>query len=622
MEIDELKARFRGSRWDPVRREWNIPVRHYFNVLEFADDHGFEIDPEAAHLDIPRPPRSTPELSLFEDKILVQAPYEEVLQKTLDALDGSWHTGQMGWVFPHERMTKMLHWAKMFDADVSSEVTELAAALEEKELGKRAQSHSTEGTLRVPGIGLELYPYQRAGVEYASEKRRTFIADPMGVGKTIQALATVHHLKTYPALVVCQPSLLLDWEAKINEGVPEAGVHVIRGRAEDAVGEPIADGSAHYTVVGYSNLEAHAKALSQGGFRGLILDESHYCKNPKAKRTKAAMKVADSIPEDGSILLLTGTPIMNRPAEYAPQLEILGMMNEFGTTWEFYRRYCNAHRDRFGQWDLKGASRLPELHTKLRSLGYIRREVKDVLPDLPEITHDTILIEMPLKYRSEYMKAVIDIEEWYTAEVEKLAEVEGRSPTAARIKAHFATQHFEELIQLTALRRITAQAKVKPAVEWALAAVDAGEKVVIAAHHREIVNAVADATGGLKIIGGQSPEETERVKQEFSDGELGCLTISIQAAAHGHTLTAARQMLVVEPPWTPALYEQTIKRIHRIGQEHPVVIHNMVCPGTVDERVHNTLRRKLDATTAAITNDLDVSSLLQELIQGDEDEAF
>ena len=195
-----------------------------------------------------------------------------------------------------------------------------------------------------------------------------------------------------------------------------------------------------------------------------------------------------------------------------------------------------------------------------------------------------------------------DLQEWYTQQQEQLAIQEGNNPTQARIRAHYATQNYENLIQLTELRKIAAQSKIPHALEWIENANTQGQKIVIAAHHRHIVQTLANELNAPMIIGGQPPKDTEKAKHEFMNN-TNCMNIviSIEAAAHGHTLTASHNMLFIEAPWTPAKYHQTCARIHRIGQNHPATIHNLINPQTIDAHIYQTLQNKTQKTQPAIT---------------------
>ena len=216
-------------------------------------------------------------------------------------------------------------------------------------------------------------------MEYASKAKRCFIADEMGLDKTIQAIATLEYSskssEIYPAVIVCPPTLVLNWQAEWNRWLPHRKIEVVTSRK--SFPEPR---TYDVVVVGYSNIQHWEKELTS--HNSYIFDESHYAKTPTAQRTKSAIKMAKSADKDGIVLCLTGTPVTNRPAEYASQLDIIGKLKEFGGLWGFYRRYCSAFQDKFGQWNISGHSHLDELNDRLRGTCYIRRTKSQVLTEL------------------------------------------------------------------------------------------------------------------------------------------------------------------------------------------------------------------------------------------------
>ena len=213
-----------------------------------------------------------------------------------------------------------------------------------------------------------LHPFQRAGVRYALERRRTFIADEQGLGKTVQALATLELDDAFPAAVVCPASMKLTWERETHIWLPNRTVAVLDGRTGDTWSGDAA--KADIVVFNYDILEAHLAELAARGLRALILDESHYVKNPRARRTKAALELAERLPADALRLGLTGTPILNRPEELVAQLRVLGRLQDFGSGARLTRRFRAAGSD-------------DRLHWNLRAHCYVRRTKKQVLPQLP-----------------------------------------------------------------------------------------------------------------------------------------------------------------------------------------------------------------------------------------------
>jgi SWI/SNF-related matrix-associated actin-dependent regulator 1 of chromatin subfamily A len=597
-EVDALKHSFPQARWDRLNKTWLLPVTDLPKAIEFSEAWGITIDEELERLQLPKHPIGRTSIRLKNGKLKIRLPYEPVQVTALKTIPGiQWDHNKNEWSAPYKTVHDIIQWATNFDIEIPESI------LEQAEIELRQAQHSQDlanaetANITVPNLQLELYPYQKAGVAYATEKQRCFIADEMGLGKSLQALAVTEYTNQYPALIICPSSLTEDWNTKIKEALPNRTTQTIQGRKTPNMTE------TDYTIIGYPNIHAQKPHLNQQNYNTLILDESHYCKNRTAQRTKAAKNLAKNIPPEGNVLLLTGTPITNRPAEYAPQLEIIQKIDEFGGLWNFYKRYCDAYKDQWGHWQIYGSSNLKELHNKLKTHCYIRREKQDVLPDLPPITYNTITTQMAPKYRKEYNHALQDLQDWYTQQQEQLAEQNGGNPTAAGIRAHYAAQNYETLIQLTALRQITAKAKLTHAIEWVQNANDQGHKIVIAAHHRDIVQTLSAELNSPMIIGGQTPQKTETAKHEFMNN-TNCMNIiiSITAAAHGHTLTASNNMLILEAPWTPAQYHQTTARIHRIGQNNNVTIHNLIIPNTIDQHIYNTLDKKTQNTQPAITN--------------------
>lgn len=596
-EIQALKTSFPQARWDKLNKHWTLPLNTLQQAINFAKSWNIQIDDDLTHLQLPDHPHATTTIRLEKEILKIDTPYDTLQIHDLKTIPGiKWNPTHNHWETPYTNVHELIKWANKYNHPIPQHI-QTQADIETKKLQHTQNlTQATTANINIPTLQLELYPYQKAGVQYAAEKQRTFIADEMGLGKSLQALATTEYTNQYPALIICPTSLTEDWKNKIQQALPHRTTQTIEGRKTPNMTE------TDYTIIGYPNIHHHKQHLNNQKHNTLILDESHYCKNPDAQRTKAAKNIAKNIPQTGNILLLTGTPITNMPAEYAPQLEILGHIDHFGGRWNFYKRYCGAYRDNWGHWQTHGATNTTELREKLQTLCYIRREKQHVLPDLPPITYNTIHTTMDKKHRTMYNHALNDLKEWYTQQQEQLAIQNGTNPTAATIRAHYATQNYETLIQLTELRKIVAQSKIPHALEWIENANNAQQKIVIAAHHRHIVQTLANELNAPMIIGGQNPQKTENAKQEFQNNpNTKNIVISIDAAAHGHTLTTSNNMLFIEAPWTPAKYHQTCARIHRIGQTQPATIHNLINPNTIDQHIYNTLQNKTQKTQPAIT---------------------
>jgi hypothetical protein len=173
-------------------------------------------------------------------------------------------------------------------------------------------------------LGGELAPFQWGAVRYALRARRAFLADEQGLGKTVEALATVEADDAYPTVVVCPASLKLNWEREIERWLPHRSVAIIQGRA------PVPP-TAEITILNYEIVASHRETLARMRPRALVVDESHLCKNPQAKRTRAVRRLAESVAPDGLRLALTGTPVLNHAEELISQLRVIGRLEDFGS---------------------------------------------------------------------------------------------------------------------------------------------------------------------------------------------------------------------------------------------------------------------------------------------------
>ncbi len=504
--------------------------------------------------------------------------------------------------------------------------------------GLVALSAATDAALDVPGLGGELKPFQRAGVAYLLEQRRAFLADEQGLGKTIEALATLQADNAYPAIVVCPASLKLNWMREIARWLPGrtaqalAGTGIKRSVASqpsttmpsahgdttdtpaagdsstilspadiaspgDATETPAAETSsgvasspdiaspadipaADITVVNYDILAARGPALAGISPRALVLDESHYCKNAAAKRTQAVARLAGAIPDDGLVLALTGTPVMNRPPELIAQLRIIGRLADFGSGAQFGRRF-------------KGADAHVRLHWHLRSRCFARRLKADVLPQLPAKTRAVVPVE--LDNEPEYRLAESDVVAWLRSRPLDLRELDAK--VAAALRA-------ERLVRLNALKLLAARGKLHAALAWIHDFCSSGERLVVFASHREVQRAVCERfPHALHVLGNDSHAARDASVEAFQAADASgnqLIVCSLAVAGQGLTLTQSSNVAFLELDWTPAKHDQAEDRCHRIGQQDAVNAWYLLAAGTIDETIATLLERKravIDAVT-------------------------
>jgi SNF2 family DNA or RNA helicase len=590
--VAEIKQ-ITGSKFDRYSKTWRIPVTATDAAVKFALNHNWWVDPELVTIDLPEAPPDA-KLEFDGDRVFLHFSYDPVKVRAVKRIPGvTWDKTSKGWVAPAASLAEAVDWAETFGVAVDETTKQWILDITEKRDELIRQSRETDADLDV--AGLPLLPYQRAGVKYAAAARRTFIADDMGLGKTIQAIATVELTQAYPCVVVCPPTLVLNWAKEYEKWLPYRKVATVKNRKD------FPDPGYEVLIVGYSNIKAWEQQLKNHA--GYVFDESHYCKSLDAQRTKAAIKAAKTAPQEGVVLCLTGTPVTNKPAEYAAQLEILGKIGDFGGRWGFYRRYCNAFRDRFGQWNIEGHSNLDELNERLRGNCYIRRTKEQVLDELPPVRHHRMVVDGTAGGMKEYRKAEADIVNYLMERAREIAEELGLPAGSAAVRARMRAEGNEHLVRIGVLRKLAARAKMPAVTELVESYLNEGKKVVLAAHHREIVDELASKYGNLKIQGQMKVEEVERHKaafQELPASEAPSIVLSIQAAKTGHTLTAAQDVVFVELPWTWADIEQTYSRCHRLGQKGSVTATFVLCADTIDEQMFDLVEQKRDVVGTAV----------------------
>jgi SWI/SNF-related matrix-associated actin-dependent regulator of chromatin subfamily A-like protein 1 len=443
--------------------------------------------------------------------------------------------------------------------------------------GLVALSAAHDAELEVPGLGGELKPFQRAGVAYLLERRRAFLADEQGLGKTIEALATLEADGAFPAIVVCPANLKLNWLREIEIWLPGRTARALSG--EQAAGTEATP--ADITVLNYDIVGARLAELVASGPQALVIDEAHYCKNQSAKRTRAVQQLAAEVPAEGIVLALSGTPVVNRPAELIPQLRILGRLSDFGSGARFGARF-------------RGADAHHRLHWHLRARCFVRRLKQDVLPQLPAKTRAVVPIE--LENHAEYRLAEADLLAWLRSQPLDLRELDAKLAAALRA---------ERLVRLSALKLLAARGKLTAALAWMHDFCSSGERLVVFAHHREVQAAVLQRfPGALHILGQDSPSARDAALQAFQapDDEGNQLIVcSMEVAGQGLTLTRSSNVAFLELDWTPAKHDQAEDRCHRIGQQDAVNAYYLLAADTVDETIGALLERKR-AVIAAVTD--------------------
>jgi hypothetical protein len=457
-----------------------------------------------------------------------------------------------------------------------------------------ALSVAEDADLELPPLGGELRPFQRAGVKYALTQRRTFLADEQGLGKTVQALAALEADDAYPAVVVCPASLKLTWEREAANWLPHRRTAVLSGRTARGWSRAGAE-RADIVILNYDIVSGHVESLAALEPAAAVFDESHYCKEPRARRTKACLALSARVQPGGLRLALTGTPILNRPKELVSQLRLIGRLEDFGSGAAMTRRF-------------RAPEALERLHWHLRAHCYARHLKADVLPQLPAKRQVTIPVD--LANEAEYRLAERNVVDWLRTQPLELRTLQAKVAAALRN---------ERLVQLNKLRQLAGRGKLDAAIAWVDDFIASGEPLVVFADHVELQHALVERFPDAgHVLGDDSTVARDEAVTAFQrDDGPQLIVCSLRAAGQGLTLTRASNVAFLELDWTPARMAQAEDRCHRIGQANAVTAWYLLAPDTIDETMADMLAEKRGVIGAVTDGKMEQGeSLIEAVMRG------
>jgi len=434
---------------------------------------------------------------------------------------------------------------------------------------------ATDTTFVPDGVKADMYPYQRIGVEFfVNNQGRAILADSQGLGKTLQSLAYVAHSKFKRTLIVCPASVKYSWADETKKWTKLKPTVVDSKEGADK----LLNDNSQVFIINYDLLEKFLSVITKQRWDCIILDEAHYIKSPRAKRTRAVRAISAYCP---AIIMLSGTPFLNRPAELYTLLNIIdpkGWPNYF----DFTARYCGGKRTQWG-WEAKGATNMLELQQKIAKY-FLRRTKDNVLKELPK----KIFIEMPVKLDKDTWNRYVIAQNSYR---DYLRNIKKRSVEELRTMNHGA----ERMMQLNELRTLTTAGKMKAVEELIENILNTGEKVVVFSCYNEPLETLhAKFKGSVMITGKINAEaRSESVKQFQTNPDCRVFFGGIKSAGSGITLTAGTNVVFIDFSWTPGDHSQAQDRIHRIGSTAASVnIYTMYAKSTIDEMMKEILREK------------------------------
>jgi superfamily II DNA or RNA helicase len=469
----------------------------------------------------------------------------------------------------------------------------------------RFAMHAPRATRELGSLGRKLYPYQREGVARLLETGRLLLADDMGLGKTTQAIAACHALwrskRVRKGLIIAPASLKPQWLREWQE-TTKVPIRLVEGPPEERR-RIYREHRTGFLVIGYEQLLRDIAEIQALSPEMVVVDEAQRIKN-YATKSAAYVKALD--PEYR--LVLTGTPMENRLEELA---SILDWVDDVALSpkWRLVPWHttsiCTGDRSTSGT---SGARNLETLRTRIGSCT-LRRLRRDVLGQLPSRTDTRVPIEMTEQQRA----AHDELNHPIAVLASKAATRPLTQPEFLRLMSllnqqriisnGLAQQRFDEVWPMCArskpdpalLEGLFAPKLLEVRRLCADLAIDQERKVVVFSQWRRMLRLAewsvrdlleAEGCRAVFFTGAESPAQRTRAIVEFHDDPNVRVMFLSDAGGVGLNLQrAASACINLEMPWNPAVLEQRVGRIHRLGQESPIDVYNLVNEYGIESRI-------------------------------------
>ncbi len=429
-----------------------------------------------------------------------------------------------------------------------------------------------------------LYGYQAQGAAWLCARMATagaILGDDPGLGKSAQTVAALCAQRAFPAVVCCPSSLKHHWAREFSYANDAPQIQLIHGKQGPLY-------RADVYIVNYEVLRYREPQLEALKPRVYVFDEAQYLRAPQARGKHRAAVATRLVRKTRGALLLTGTPVMNRPAELWRLLHLCDP-KAWPSLADYKRRYLEGRKGKEVGRSLRTAAgkveRLDELHATVAPF-MLRRLKHQVLADLPPKSRRSALVRIAEADMVHYRRAEKDVVGW----LREIGQLQ-RAANAEKAKG---------IVQMNLLRRLAALGKVRSAVPNYLRAWferNAAEPLVIFAYHRDIILRLWQICQGMGLrvtgIGGkEAVSKRQKRVDDFMSGLADVFIAPIATAGVGLNLQRASEALFVERIWTPSGMIQAEDRLWRLGQRRPVVITYLDAVNTVDEHVAEVMGEK------------------------------
>lgn len=430
-----------------------------------------------------------------------------------------------------------------------------------------------------------LFPYQKEGIRFAAKAGKAIIADEMGLGKTIQAIGTAELLRheglAESVLIICPTSLKYQWKREI-ERFTHAKAHVIEGSHQKRKEQ--FDASEPYKIISYNSACNDIKIIGSLQTDMLIMDEVQRLKNWNTQISIAARRIKSQYS-----VILSGTPLENKLEELYSVMEFVDQFC-LSPYYKFREKYILTNETE----KVIGYQNLNEISKRLSHV-LIRRRKKDVRLQMPERMDQNIFVPMTSHQR--------DMHDEFQSSVAQLIFKWNRM--------HFLSEKDRKrlLLLLSQMRMICdstyildQKTRYDTKIDETMNILDSildneEEKVVIFSQWERMTRLVAKELDkrniGYEYLHGGVPSiKRKDLVSNFTDLPESRVFLSTDAGSTGLNLQVAATIINLDLPWNPAVLEQRIARIYRIGQQNNIQVINLVAPNSIEEQMVGKLRFK------------------------------
>ena len=532
-----------------------------------------------------------------ETSLKIDFEYNQEIISILKQADGAlWHKVQKYWELPVNQLAFLI--------DNLSYIDDLSLSFLENYNDKKYDL-----TLKYK---TSPFPYQLDGIRWMLNTPNGLLQDPPGLGKTLQVIYLAEELKAQEnyehCLILCGiNSLKNNWKKEIHKHSDESCIIIgekinskgkisyssIRDRAEQLYNKI----DEFFVILNVEslrdNLIIDAIRNSKNNFDLICFDEVHRAKSPTSQQGKNLLKLSQVGKRH---IGMTGTLLLNSPLDAFVPLKFIGKEN---STWTNFKNFYCVYEQRFGHNQIVAYKNINVLKEEIDSCS-LRRD-KSIL-NLPPKTIIPEFIDMDQsqqKFYENIMDGIVD-------EVDKVS-----------INTTNLLGMITRLRQATSSPSVLTSSEIVPtkierAIDLVEEIVSNGEKVVIFSYFKDPLYLLADKLKQYKPLIGTGDLDDKVVSDNIdkfqNDPDYKVFLGTVQKVGTGQTLTAATYMIHLDTSWTWADFDQACDRIWRIGSDKPVIIYNLICNGTIDERVWNLLNRKKNISEYMIddkVNDLD-----------------